>query len=224
VPPKQAAPTVGKTASKQPDAIQAKNATTQGGSGTAKSVPPKQAAPTLGKTTSKQPDAIQAKNAIKQTAPVSAKAVPKQPAAAAPQSAAKPTSAPPQPVKTEPAPPAVAESKPMKLPNPGKRDPFLSPLAAAGMKGPGSNCSTGKRCLVVDQLVLKGIVQMKAGNFALVENIAKRPYVLHENDSLYNGSVVKITGDSVIFREESSDILGRPVSKEVVKKVSAPAV
>ena len=112
----------------------------------------------------------------------------------------------------------------MKLPNPGKRDPFLSPLAAAGMKGPGSNCSTGKRCLVVDQLVLKGIVQMKAGNFALVENIAKRPYVLHENDSLYNGSVVKITGDSVIFREESSDILGRPVSKEVVKKVSAPAV
>ena len=77
---------------------------------------------------------------------------------------------------------------------------------------------------MVDQIVLKGIVQMQAGNLALVENIARRPYVLHENDALYNGSVVKITGDSVIFREQSSDILGRPVSKEVVKKVSAPAV
>jgi hypothetical protein len=72
--------------------------------------------------------------------------------------------------------------------------------------------------------VLKGIVQMKAGNFALVENTSKHPYVLHENDSLFNGSVVKITGDTVILREDSSDILGRPVSKEVVKKVSAPAV
>ena len=91
-------------------------------------------------------------------------------------------------------------------------------------RGPGAGCTSGKRCLVVDQLVLKGIVQMRTGNFALVENISKRPYVLHENDSLFNGSVVKITGDSVVFREESNDILGRPVSKEVVKKVSAPAV
>ena len=95
----------------------------------------------------------------------------------------------------------------------------------AGLKSP-QNCTSAdrKRCLVVDQIVLKGVVQMKSGNIALVENPARRPYYLRENDSLFNGSVVKITGDSVIFREESSDILGRPVSKEVVKKVSAPAV
>ncbi|PYY11614.1 MAG: hypothetical protein DMG61_18580 [Acidobacteria bacterium] len=120
--------------------------------------------------------------------------------------------------------PEVAQSAPRKLPSPGRRDPFVSPLAGAGARGPGAGCTSGKRCLVVDQLVLKGIVQMRTGNFALVENISKRPYVLHENDSLFNGSVVKITGDSVVFREESNDILGRPVSKEVVKKVSAPAV
>ena len=118
----------------------------------------------------------------------------------------------------------VAENAPKKLPSPGKRDPFLSPLAAAQMKGP-TNCSAaGKHCLVVDQVVLKGIVQMKGGNFALVENPAKKPYFLHENDALFNGSVVKINSDSVIFKEDSTDILGRPVSKEVVKKVSAPAV
>ena len=109
--------------------------------------------------------------------------------------------------------------------NPGKRDPFISPIAAAALRGgPASNCTTGKRCLVVDQIALKGIVQMKEGNFALVENAAKRPYVLRENDSLFNGTVVKITGDSVMFRENGSDILGRPTTKEVVKKVSAPAV
>ena len=151
------------------------------------------------------------KVAAKPTQPEQAKAAP------------KPETSKPAEVKQQPA-PEVAESAPRKLPSPGRRDPFVSPLAAAAERGPGTGCTTGKRCLVVDQLVLKGIVQMRTGNFALVENISKRPYVLHENDSLFNGSVVKITGDSVVFREESSDILGRPVSKEVVKKVSAPAV
>ena len=147
----------------------------------------------------------------KQAQPTQAKAAPKQ-------ETTKPAE-----VKTEAA-PDLAQSTPRKLPSPGRRDPFVSPLAAAALRGPGAGCSTGKRCLVVDQIVLKGIVQMRTGNFALVENISKRPYVLHVNDSLFNGSVVKITGDSVVFREESNDILGRPVSKEVVKKVSAPAV
>ena len=119
--------------------------------------------------------------------------------------------------------PAVVQNEPAKLPSPGKRDPFLNPLVAAGARNP-SNCTTGKRCLVIDQIILKGVVQMKNGNLALVENAGKRPYVLHENDSLFNGSVVKITGDSLILREESNDILGRPVTREVVKKVTAPAV
>jgi hypothetical protein len=129
-------------------------------------------------------------------------------------------------VKPVEAVPAAAQPVATKAKmNPGKRDPFISPIAAAALRGgPASNCTTGKRCLVVDQIALKGIVQMKEGNFALVENAAKRPYVLRENDSLFNGTVVKITGDSVMFKETGSDILGRPTTKEVVKKVSAPAV
>jgi len=168
--------------------------------------------------TTKQPVKPQAK-----AQPGSNKATPKQ--AAPVQAKAAPTkeTAKPAEVKKETA-PEVAQTPPKKLPSPGRRDPFVSPLVAAGARGPGAGCTTGKRCLMVDQLVLKGIVQMRTGNFALVENISKRPYVLHENDSLFNGSVVKITGDSVVFREQSNDILGRPVSKEVVKKVSAPAV
>ena len=138
------------------------------------------------------------------------------------QAKAEPKPAEPEKNAAPPAPP-VAQAEPAKLPNPGKRDPFLSPLVAAGARNP-SNCSTGKRCLVVDQIVLKGVVQMRNGNLALVENAGKRPYVLHENDSLFNGSVVKITGDSLILREVSNDILGRPVTKEVVKKVTAPSV
>lgn len=125
--------------------------------------------------------------------------------------------------KAETPAPAVVQNEPAKLPSPGKRDPFLNPLIEAGARNP-SDCTTGKRCLVIDQIILKGVVQMKNGNLALVENAGKRPYVLHENDSLFNGSVVKITGDSLILREEGNDILGRPVTREVVKKVTAPSV
>ncbi len=174
----------------------------------------------------------QTANAKKQAQPIPAKLAGKnasQPATPKPGSVQakvepKPASTTPAPEKKVEAAP-VAQNEPInKLPSPGKRDPFLSPLAAAAARGTAANCTTGKRCLVVDQIVLKGIVQMKNGNLALVENGAKRPYVLHESDSLFNGTVVKITGDTMILREDSSDVLGRPVSKEVIKKVSAPAV
>jgi hypothetical protein len=161
--------------------------------------------------TQAKPETSSHKATPKLAAPLQAKAAPKT------------ENTKPAEVKNETT-PEVTQSVPRKLPSPGRRDPFVSPLAAAAARGAGAGCATGKRCLMVDQIVLKGIVQMRTGNFALVENISKRPYVLHENDSLFNGSVVKITGDSVVFREESNDILGRPVSKEVVKKVSAPAV
>jgi hypothetical protein len=162
----------------------------------------------------------------KQSAPAEAKAVQKPAVPAATEAAKKPASpaeaaAPAQPAPAETATP-IAQA-PGKLPSPGKRDPFQNPISAAALRGP-ANCASGKHCLLIDQIALKGIVQMKSGNIALVENAARRPYFLKENDALFNGSVVKITGDTVVFKEESSDILGRPVSKEVIKKVSAPAV
>ncbi|HKT25301.1 MAG TPA: hypothetical protein VJR04_11900 [Terriglobales bacterium] len=173
----------------------------------------------------KKPEAKAAVN--KQEAKKSeAKAAAKKQEPKKPEAKPVPVQAKAEPKPAEPeknAAPPVAQAEPAKLPSPGKRDPFLSPLVAAGARNP-SNCSTGKRCLVVDQIVLKGVVQMRNGNLALVENAGKRPYVLHENDSLFNGSVVKITGDSLILREVSNDILGRPVTKEVVKKVTAPSV
>jgi len=196
---------------------------------TAKASPkPKQAAPSQAKATltTKRPAPVTAKASPKpkQTPEGHAKAASKvkRPAPVAAKASIKPKTITPE-KKAEPV-PVVAQSTPVKLPNPGKRDPFLSPIAAAALRGPAANCSTGKRCLVVDQIALKGVVQTKTGNIAMVENGAKRSYYLHENDALFDGSVVKITGDSVTFRQESSDILGRPVSKEVVKKVSAPAV
>lgn len=123
--------------------------------------------------------------------------------------------------------PAGAEkpkaSAPASRPATGKRDPFVS-LAVVRAQQIGASCGTGKRCLVIDQVELKGVVKTVNGMIAMVENPAKKAYFLRVNDPVFNGYVVKITGDSVIFKETSTDNQGRTQTRDVVKRVSAPVV
>ena len=104
----------------------------------------------------------------------------------------------------------------------GRRDPFLSPVVNHSMGG--SGCSTGKRCLAVDQIALQGIVKSDAGMIAVVVNAMNKAYFLRENDPVFNGYVVKITGDSIVFKETMQDKLGKSFTREVTKKISTPAV
>jgi hypothetical protein len=103
-----------------------------------------------------------------------------------------------------------------------RRDPFVSPVVAHSMTG--SGCSTGKRCLAIDQIALKGVVRSDVGMIAVVVNAVNKAYFLRENDPVFNGYVVKITGDSIIFKETIQDRLGKPFEREVTKKITTPAV
>jgi hypothetical protein len=103
----------------------------------------------------------------------------------------------------------------------GKRDPFLSPVV--NHVG-GSGCSTGKKCLEIGQIALKGVVHGEAGFIAVVTNALNKAYFLRENDPVFNGYVVKITGDSIIFKETYQDRLGKSFTREVTKKITTPAV
>jgi hypothetical protein len=114
----------------------------------------------------------------------------------------------------------AAEAKPVS--HASKRDPFVSPIQSQA-NGP-INCGTGKRCLVVDQTVLEGIVKAPNGMIAVVSNSANKAYFLRENDPVYNGFVMRITPDSVVFREQVSDKFGKTSTREIVKKVTAPVV
>jgi len=107
----------------------------------------------------------------------------------------------------------------------GKRDPFVSPISTAtGPVVPASNCASGKRCLVIDQLVLRGVVKTASGMIAVVANSINKAYFLHENDPVFNGYVLRITGDTVVFKESVVDHMGHQSSREVVKKVTTPSV
>ena len=103
----------------------------------------------------------------------------------------------------------------------GKRDPFFSPVV---QQPTGSGCSTGKKCLEIGQINLRGVVKSDAGFIAVVTNTLNKAYFLHENDPVFNGYVVRITGDSVVFQETVQDKLGKTSTHEVVKKIYTPAV
>jgi Tfp pilus assembly protein PilP len=104
----------------------------------------------------------------------------------------------------------------------GRRDPFISPVVSRSMEG--SGCSTGKRCLAIDQIALRGVVKSDAGMIAVVVNALDKAYFLRENDPVFNGYVVKITGDSIVFKETVQDKLGKPFTRDVTKKIVTPAV
>ena len=59
---------------------------------------------------------------------------------------------------------------------------------------------------------------------AVVVNSLNKAYFLRENDPVFNGYVVRITGDSIIFKETMQDKLGKSFTREVTKKISTPAV
>jgi len=104
----------------------------------------------------------------------------------------------------------------------GRRDPFVSAIRTANPSGPsGPPCATGKRCLSIPELTLRGTVKDATGKMmALVYTPGNRMYILRENDQVFNGTVIKITADSVIFREFTTDKVGHESAHEVVKKLS----
>ena len=169
------------------------------------------------------------------------------PVASAPKKAATPVASAPKkaaaPVKQEPKPAAkVKEAK--KMPAPAAtpkevakndvaaekpapelkrgRDPFVSIIMT---RDSGAPCAgAGKKCLIIDQVTLKGIVRSQVGPIAVVTGSSNKTFFLRENDPVYNGVVVKITPDSIVFRETVTDRLGKSIQREVVKKVNNPAV
>jgi len=151
----------------------------------------------------------------------------------APKTGAKMATKPAAPAPAKPGADAKAVTNPSadasKAPKPeakkwamtGKRDPFFSPVV---QQPSGSGCSTGKKCLEIRQINLRGVVKSENGFIAVVTNSLNKAYFLRENDPVFNGYVVKITGDAVVFQETVQDKLGKPLTREVVKRIFTPAV
>jgi len=158
----------------------------------------------------------------KSTKPAAPAAKPQEKVVAAAVPAAKPAAPAAEPAKSADASKAApAEKKEdKKWAMSGKRDPFFSPVVQTN----GSGCTTGKKCLEIGAVNLRGVVKSDTGFIAVVTNNLNKAYFLRENDPVFNGYVVKITGDSIVFSETVQDKLGKPFTREVVKRIFTPAV
>jgi hypothetical protein len=171
--------------------------------------------------TAKQPPA-----AAKPGAPATtAKASTAKPAApqTKPKSSPKPAAA----KKTAPKsskPATSASAGPPPEPKVAKRDPFESMVgreqAASAKIG---NLPPGKAGLQVSSLRLDGIVRAPTGMIAVVSNPQSRTYFLRDGDQLYDGRVEKIAMDGVSFHEIGKDAFGKPVERQVNKRIYASA-
>ncbi|MGB9463670.1 MAG: pilus assembly protein PilP [Candidatus Acidiferrum sp.] len=162
--------------------------------------------------------------------PAASKAAPQagKPAAQAAKPAAKPSSnkvakapKPAKPVETAVNPDAPKEGEEAKA---ARRDPFESLVARQqAQKNATSTLPPGKAGLQVSTLRLDGIVKAPSGMIAVVTNPQARTYFLREGDQLYDGRVEKIAMDGVSFHEMGKDAFGKPVERQVNKRIYSSA-
>ena len=101
-----------------------------------------------------------------------------------------------------------------------RRDPFESLIGRQrNASEAAKNLPPGKAGLQVSTLRLDGVVRAPNGMIAVVTNPQSRTYFLREGDQLYDGRVEKITMDGVSFHEMGKDAFGKPVEREVSKRM-----
>jgi hypothetical protein len=134
-----------------------------------------------------------------------------------------------KPVKTAAKPAASGDAAASNAPSSpegdkmSRRDPFESLVNRQKDQGAGKNLPPGKAGLQVSTLRLDGIVRSSAGMIAVVSNPQSRTYFLREGDQLYDGRVDKIAMDGVSFHELGKDAFGKPVERQVNKRIYASA-
>jgi Tfp pilus assembly protein PilP len=118
---------------------------------------------------------------------------------------------PPQPSAT--APPAYAY-------NPeGRRDPFVSLLRRGRetVRRPDGKVVDGVRSLLVNEIALKGILQSRGDNIALVQGPDNKTYLVRVNDRFLDGFVRAITANALILMQDVNDPLSVTKQREVRK-------
>jgi len=169
------------------------------------------------------PPAAAQKPTPKPAAQAAMQKTPAKPATApkAAKTAAKPAKKPAAKKVASSAPTGTAEPSEAKV---SRRDPFesLTSRQEAAARA-GANLPPGKAGLQVGTLRLDGIVRAPNGMIAVVTNPQARTYFLREGDQLYDGRVEKIAMDGVSFHEIGKDAFGKPVERQVNKRIYSSA-
>jgi hypothetical protein len=102
-----------------------------------------------------------------------------------------------------------------------RRDPFKSLLLAERAEGPTGPRPEGIPGLVIDELTLTGIFRTGQGYIAQVQPADKeKSFLLKAGDQLFDGDVVSVSRNEVVFKKIVNDPTRLKPFMEVVKKLN----
>ncbi len=102
-----------------------------------------------------------------------------------------------------------------------RRDPFISLLAAKNRTERRGALPEGIPGLLIEEIDLTGIFRTSRGFVAQVlASNKEKSYLIREGDQLYDGDVVSITQQEVVFKQIVSDPTVIKPFREVIKKLS----
>jgi len=104
----------------------------------------------------------------------------------------------------------------------GRRDPFRSLIGPSPKLEPGQRPS-GVPGFLIDEMKLQGIFQTRAGLTAMISGPDNKGYTIKSGDKVLDGEVLRITPNSVVFRQEVNDPTRIERYREVVKDLSPTA-
>lgn len=103
----------------------------------------------------------------------------------------------------------------------GRRDPFKSLLTATQvpeLRGPRPEGIPG---LLIDELLITGIFRTQEGYVAQVQSAeSEKSFLLKQGDELYDGDVVRITGNEIVFKQIVQDPTALKPFRDVVKTLN----
>lgn len=99
-----------------------------------------------------------------------------------------------------------------------RRDPFKSLLAGTELPGEKRVRPPGIPGLLIDELNITGIFRTPAGFVVQVQSAEKeKSYLLKQGDQLFDGDVVSISSNQVVFKQIIQDPTALKPFREVVK-------
>jgi type IV pilus assembly protein PilP len=102
----------------------------------------------------------------------------------------------------------------------GRRDPFRSLIGPTPRIDRGSR-APGPPGFMIDEIDLQGVFQTRQGLVAMVRGPDNNGYSMRVGDKVYDGEVIRITPESIVFRQEVNDPTRIERYREVVKELTS---
>jgi Tfp pilus assembly protein PilP len=103
----------------------------------------------------------------------------------------------------------------------GRRDPFRSLLALGQREIAAPELRPrGLAGFLINELDLRAIASFQGRWQAMVEGADRRTYFIEVGAQLYDGRVVEISGDEIVFEQDVEDLLGARSTRRITKRMT----